>query len=98
FSPACAGNAAASLCDPNFKTVQPRVCGERDVQKDRVEVEVGSAPRVRGTPGRTLRRLARSWFSPACAGNADRTRWEADRAAVQPRVCGERTKCRSSSR
>ena len=51
--------------------------------------ELGSSPRVRGTPaGLPLRGVQRR-FIPACAGNsggAGRCRWT---LAVHPRVCGE---------
>ncbi len=73
FSPACAGNGIADLEAWTGTPVQPRVRGERRIAKVLAGIEVGSAPRARGTGARQMggARLVR--FSPACAGNGTST-------------------------
>ena len=72
FIPACAGNAAASRVPFGAAPVHPRVCGER-LNAQQVNVgEVGSSPRVRGTPSANAVERGRVRFIPACAGNAGR--------------------------
>ncbi len=50
----------------------------------------GSSPRARGTPQRRAPRVHRRRFIPACAGNAAARAETTARAAVHPRVRGER--------
>ncbi len=57
--------------------------------------DAGSAPRVRGTPDRPGAVLSDERFSPACAGNASSKSRRQLKPPVQPRVCGERSVCRS---
>ncbi len=98
FSPACAGNAAATRLPRMSMAVQPRVCGERGTNHLRDEARGGSAPRVRGTPLEVQPRSARCRFSPACAGNAEREDGKHMSITVQPRVCGERNIPRSPAK
>ena len=61
FIPACAGNGVAAASPPRWRSVHPRVCGERTrIGLDHGSI-AGSSPRVRGT-GR--RRRSRRPFSP----------------------------------
>ena len=48
--PACAGNTAFSLAIPTWPRDHPRVCGEHRVVDYHLVANVGSSPRVRGTP------------------------------------------------
>ncbi len=89
FSPACAGNTS-SEGDRRLRTaVQPRVCGEHLQGLFRNNGEVGSAPRVRGTPPYSVSNCRIGRFSPACAGNTTLAGALAPIISVQPRVCGE---------
>ena len=70
--------------------VQPRGCGERSLASSAVDVDGGSAPRVRGT-SLLIWLVIRSWrFSPAGAGNVARSGRFMMGWPVQPRGCGER--------
>ena len=51
----------------------------------------GSSPRVRGTAVSSLHNMQRQRFIPACAGNRNRIKLEADGISVHPRVCGEQS-------
>ncbi len=90
FIPACAGNASPIRWIWISPAVHPRVCGERSLGAQHIEIPRGSSPRVRGTQSRVraVPRLQR--FIPACAGNAPDAGRQAPAAAVHPRVCGER--------
>jgi hypothetical protein len=69
FSPALAGNTETVYSLDFFASVQPRARGEHRHRYAALAVEVGSAPRSRGTrtaPGYTPRPRR---FSPALAGN-----------------------------
>ena len=90
FIPARAGNATPTSAVRSSRTVHPRACGERDLQRDQPSYCCGSSPRVRGTrlgygisPG-----LGR--FIPARAGNAAGGCGLRQSSPVHPRACGER--------
>ncbi len=91
FSPACAGNGPARRSNTQMTTVQPRVCGERLLAKRRSVEPRRFSPACAGN-GATLRYRPGDGdrFSPACAGNGQRCAGGVV-AAVQPRVCGERS-------
>ncbi len=89
FSPACAGNTRAARCGPGRLPVQPRVCGEHLKKNAGLTCNIGSAPRVRGTPWCAPENFIRDRFSPACAGNTRGHLILVMVMAVQPRVCGE---------
>ena len=91
FIPACAGNAYAPTEPKPYSPVHPRVCGERAPELIEGIEQDGSSPRVRGTPAEASVTAAITRFIPACAGNARRLTHPARRAAVHPRVCGERS-------
>ena len=89
FSPARAGNSVSPRRVDISASVQPRACGEQGFLSRLQVLDVGSAPRVRGT-GRLARRDGdHRRFSPARAGNSLQSRRIAPCTAVQPRACGE---------
>ena len=90
FSPACAGNGRTGPARHPPSTVQPRVCGERELQEHAKWGEDGSAPRVRGTDLKGTGERGMGRFSPACAGNGSNPALTTISSPVQPRVCGER--------
>ena len=91
-APRVRGEAGGRSWLIGLRAVQPRVCGERTPPAPARGATHGSAPRVRGEViaalycGNALR------FSPACAGRGDDDGGHTARRAVQPRVCGERTR------
>ena len=90
FIPACAGNASSSSSPRSSSAVHPRVCGERSSSDAEIGCEVGSSPRVRGTPTPQGPDFWWERFIPACAGNACTPGLRCPRRSVHPRVCGER--------
>jgi hypothetical protein len=50
FIPARAGNAQAGAFEARFRPVHPRACGEREGSMVPKASDIGSSPRVRGTP------------------------------------------------
>ncbi len=66
------------------------MCGERIIGAEPGLVDVGSSPRVRGTPVPRYADLKQERFIPACAGNARLNPAKAMDVTVHPRVCGER--------
>ena len=90
FIPACAGNGVSSYRTLRYRTVHPRVCGERRASSWLAWLLLGSSPRVRGTglAAAVIPRWRR--FIPACAGNGDRPASSPTSSTVHPRVCGER--------
>ena len=70
FIPACAGNACFVRSQRSSSSVHPRVCRERMSCAARSSHELGSSPRVQGTPGLAIVLGGQARFIPACAGNA----------------------------
>ena len=92
--PAYAGNT--SLVD--LKAIghkdHPRVCGEHLSVVSSLNFNVGSSPRMRGTPPRKCRKNSKMRIIPAYAGN---TVWKYPKAGTRqdhPRVCGEHVRYR----
>ena len=91
FIPACAGNAAIRAASEAFRSVHPRVCGERIDKVNAKNGEGGSSPRVRGT--RTVQRAGdqgRTVHPRVCG---ERVKWWAATpfvAGSSPRVRGTR--------
>ena len=54
-------------------------------------VDLGSSPRLRGTPGSAEHRQQQQRFIPAPAGNAWGRRVRSRSSPVHPRACGERS-------
>ena len=90
FIPACAGNAPSLFEGSGFRSVHPRVCGERRWRQPLLHSSAGSSPRVRGTLKQVVNKGEIIRFIPACAGNASSQTPVRSNPAVHPRVCGER--------
>ena len=91
FIPACAGNAAYPQFIAHDHRVHPRMRGERTHRHKGIDLYIGSSPHARGTHPRPCRHLCPFRFIPACAGNARALFAAALRAAVHPRMRGERS-------
>ena len=90
FIPAGAGNAGESAVAASADSVHPRGCGERRHRPNFSVCDVGSSPRVRGTPRSAAMTPFSSRFIPAGAGNALRRQRPGSMQPVHPRGCGER--------
>ena len=91
FIPACAGNAGAGAAGAASDSVHPRMRGERCVAYFTASRAVGSSPHARGTRKGPLSWSCKNRFIPACAGNAPVWAAARLRAAVHPRMRGERS-------
>jgi len=69
FIPAWAGNTYYWCRCLSYSPVHPRVGGEHLTETSRTIERVGSSPRGRGTPSKTLSANQRFRFIPAWAGN-----------------------------
>jgi len=70
FIPASAGNATRPGGSSLPSAVHPRVCGERlTAARERI-AQLGSSPRLRGTPAGVFSGSVQGRFIPASAGNA----------------------------
>src|SRR5690554_6273488 len=76
----------------SFRTVQPRLRGERFHRKNWFRKYFGSAPPARGTGIPVYGHRASYRFSPACAGNGFIPLLLSLISTVQPRLRGERDK------
>ena len=90
FIPAHAGNADAEIADLTAHKVHPRARGERIAPGNSGELDRGSSPRTRGTPGTFSLSGPDSRFIPAHAGNAASVAGGRPTVAVHPRARGER--------
>ena len=89
FIPAPAGNTWPTPAAPRTRSVHPRACGEhREAGRDDAVMH-GSSPRLRGTRPPLHRRILRSRFIPAPAGNTSIQKPACGRLPVHPRACGE---------
>ena len=87
--PACAGNTPARSppsCPPRD---HPRVCGEHLYSLVDIAADLGSSPRVRGTPGQGPSLVQDPGIIPACAGNTSALLRPLAAKRDHPRVCGE---------
>ena len=87
--PACAGKTRDERPTARPTPAHPRVCGENSGQRDQLEAQRGSSPRVRG-------KLPFMWLGfwcvrliPACAGKTVLISYCPRPDAAHPRVCGE---------
>jgi len=87
--PACAGNTTSRSTSTASRTAHPRVRGEHAYVIDPTEVERGSSPRARGTPGEQHGPVVGRGLIPACAGNTSRGARARSRPPAHPRVRGE---------
>ena len=69
--PACAGNTTPARPAPNWTRDHPRVCGEHEDKTEQAWRNLGSSPRVRGTPCAAELVDGSGGIIPACAGNTD---------------------------
>ena len=89
FIPAYAGNTGICQTEQGDLPVHPRVCGEHGIPVFQGRVQVGSSPRMRGTPLLLSFSLEFGRFIPAYAGNTSAKVAVAAANSVHPRVCGE---------
>ena len=87
--PAYAGNTRMRTAIRPRAWDHPRVCGEHGWPKLIHGVNVGSSPRMRGTPARLRRSAIRKGIIPAYAGNTAMRRPPTCAPRDHPRVCGE---------
>ena len=71
------------------RPVHPRACGEHLCLCLCICIFIGSSPRMRGTPARSILVITRMRFIPAHAGNTSRGTFTPRPAPVHPRACGE---------
>ena len=90
FIPACAGTGCATTSTTATSSVHPRVRGDRPAAEAPSVESFGSSPRARGQGAHGRRSDRRRRFIPACAGTGGTSRSAARRAAVHPRVRGDR--------
>ena len=89
FIPAHAGNTLLIVPSEGICAVHPRACGEHlDVFKEK-RADIGSSPRMRGTPVGDDCFVMPHRFIPAHAGNTPGTHNKGTGKAVHPRACGE---------
>ena len=90
FIPAYAGNAAPTNALHHGVSVHPRIRGERHLELNMNNIELGSSPHTRGTRIDADRYRPNTRFIPAYAGNAPRMPRRPTRSPVHPRIRGER--------
>ncbi len=96
FIPAGAGNTRSPPDHEKGVPVHPRGCGEHPAACLTMRCNVGSSPRVRGTPPPPRFPAVLSRFIPAGAGNTQSMCGSIERPPVHPRGCGEHNALRSS--
>ena len=87
--PAYAGKTTHGMPHTSGVTEHPRVCGENDDRAQRVTVEGGTSPRMRGKRPRVVHRHAPNRNIPAYAGKTLELGDFFIRPEEHPRVCGE---------
>ena len=87
--PAYAGNTVTIMKNPSKTWDHPRVCGEHCEGLFVASGDVGSSPRMRGTPARYCASRSNAGIIPAYAGNTSTTRARRCLPRDHPRVCGE---------
>ncbi len=96
FIPAWAGNASPRRRWRVFRTVHPRMGGERLANITEKNGQTGSSPHGRGTLEARARRGVFHRFIPAWAGNAPARRTLRGVGSVHPRMGGERPLARDA--
>ena len=89
--PAHAGNTHTASSQFQRIWDHPRACGEHVLWSRPAISAGGSSPRMRGTPGRSLRWPAIWRIIPAHAGNTNKTVGLTVEPRDHPRACGEHT-------
>ena len=87
--PAHAGNSLELWVTHYRKPDHPRACGELFQRTAPDDFDLGSSPRMRGTPRQRSRRPPRRRIIPAHAGNSTTHRVDHRLATDHPRACGE---------
>ena len=87
--PAYAGNTRAFRRSWLLPWDHPRVCGEHSDGWSVMRTDVGSSPRMRGTPAGWARGTRSRGIIPAYAGNTASRHRQCARERDHPRVCGE---------
>ena len=95
ISPAPAGKRCSAARAAGTSRDQPRACGEEDASSAKIDLDHGSAPRLRGRDraGRVL--LDDAGISPAPAGKSAVQIVHGVEDQDQPRACGEERACAS---
>ena len=91
FIPAYAGNAGSRPGARWWRSVHPRIRGERMIAQAAEIDRIGSSPHTRGTRYHFGTSNVVYRFIPAYAGNAQRTMWLKAARSVHPRIRGERS-------
>ncbi len=90
FIPTHVGNASQRTEHPCERTVHPHACGERPLISGAQTLNIGSSPRMWGTPLAAAEKRERERFIPTHVGNAPLLLPRPGRKAVHPHACGER--------
>lgn len=96
ITPACAGKRDATASSRSVMRDHPRVCGEKVPMPAVAVMPVGSPPRMRGKGTPVLRGFGRTGITPAYAGKSLGCFCGLCCGRDHPRVCGEKTLCRST--
>ena len=96
ITPAYAGKSLGCFCGLCCGRDHPRVCGEKNLTLNYEDMQKGSPPRMRGKAVCNADSLRTGGITPAYAGKSDATRWTITIRRDHPRVCGEKTLCRST--
>ena len=87
--PACAGKTWHRGSSAPCRGAHPRVCGENEFSGFRINLSLGSSPRVRGKPEFKREKFACVRLIPACAGKTSGAFPRGKQIRAHPRVCGE---------
>ncbi len=90
ITPACAGKRKRSRLQRSGTGDHPRVCGEKQGQKDSIINQLGSPPRMRGKVLGSLAAAHDAGITPAYAGKRTRSSRMQHAHRDHPRVCGEK--------
>ena len=92
FTLAYAGKRRIYARGPSSFQVHPRVCGEKYTHYVRINVPLGSPPRMRGKENNMQTATWADRFTPAYAGKRRQPALIPFLSKVHPRVCGEKKK------
>ena len=97
ITPACAGKSPCSYQAQALPRDHPRVCGEKLMALATIYRMRGSPSRVRGKGVHLYYVFESGRITPACAGKRTSTPAKIRRSRDHPRVCGEKSRARSSA-
>ena len=89
FIPTSVGNTLFFVYSHFYLTVHPHVCGEHFFDRFRIPVNIGSSPRLWGTPQHPQPAKPLDRFIPTSVGNTIGRWFLSIWNAVHPHVCGE---------